>query len=66
LLVLFNAAPSHVIPFTLPELVERQPWELLLDTFTSQHEHSRFPARRAYDLQPFSAALFRHCAPVNE
>ncbi|HEX2239196.1 MAG TPA: glycogen debranching protein GlgX [Gammaproteobacteria bacterium] len=66
LLVLFNAAPSHMIPFTLLELVERQPWELLLDTFTPQHEHSRFPARRAYDLQPFSAALFRHCAPVNE
>ncbi|HEX2243844.1 MAG TPA: alpha-amylase family glycosyl hydrolase, partial [Gammaproteobacteria bacterium] len=66
LLVLFNAAPSHVIPFTLPELVERQPLELLLDTFTPQHELSRFPARRAYDLQPFSVALFRHCAPVNE
>jgi isoamylase len=66
LLVLFNAAPGHVIPFTLPGLDEPQPWEPLLDTSAPQLHDTRFPTRRAYDLQPFTVALFRYCASANE
>jgi len=63
LLVLFNAAPGLVIPFTLPQLHEPQPWELLLDTSERQGARACFPARRPYTLQPFTVALFRRCNP---
>jgi isoamylase len=66
LLALFNAASEHVIPFTLPELDEPHPWELLLDTSDAQRARARFPARQAYSLQPFTVALFRLCTPGDQ
>ena len=59
LLLLFNAAHGHVIPFTLPQLDELQPWELLLDTSEPKVARARLPARQVYALQPFTMALFR-------
>jgi isoamylase len=66
LLALFNAASEHVIPFTLPELDEPHPWELLLDTSDAQRARARFPACQAYSLQPFTVALFRLCTPGDQ
>jgi isoamylase len=66
LLVLFNAAPGHVIPFTLPQLDEPQPWELLLDTSDPQGARAFFPARQPYSLQPFTVALLRLCTPGDQ
>jgi glycogen operon protein len=66
LLLLFNAAPGQVIPFTLPQLDEPQPWELLLDTAHPQRSQAHFPAREPYPLQPFTVALFRLCTPTDQ
>src|SRR5262249_37497962 len=61
LLILFNAAPGHVIPFTLPRLDEPQPWGRLPDTAESQGTRFCFPAGQPYSLQPFTVAMFRLC-----
>jgi glycogen operon protein len=59
LLLLFNAAYGHVIPFTLPQLREQMPWELLIDSSARQVSRDVFSASQAYALQPFTVALFR-------
>jgi glycogen operon protein len=66
LLLLFNAASGRVIPFTLPQLDEPQPWELLLDTAHPQRSQAHFPAGEPYPLQPFTVALFRLCTPTDQ
>jgi isoamylase len=59
LLLLFIAAYEHVIPFTLPQLREQMPWELLIDSSARQVSRDVFSATQAYTLQPFTVALFR-------
>ena len=66
LLILFNAAPGHVVSFSIPELDEKQPWQLLLDTSMPRTHQYAFAAGHAYELHPFTVALFRHGARVNE
>lgn len=63
LLLLFNAAYGQTVCFTLPQLDERQPWELLLDTADAQSTRALFAARDAYPLRDFSLAVFRLCTP---
>jgi isoamylase len=67
LLLLFNAAAGHVVPFVLPELAEAPAWERVLDTSNPRvAEGARFGARETYALKPFTVALFRLSAPREE
>jgi glycogen operon protein len=59
LLILFNGDHGAPIPFTLPELEERRPWELMLDTSDPAAEADVFDAGQQYPVQPSSLALFR-------
>lgn len=63
LLILFNGAPAHVIPFMLPQVNEQQPWELMFDTSDTRRSRTNFPARQSYSLKPFTTALFRLYIP---
>ena len=58
LLLLFNAAHEQ-IPFTLPELEEQFPWELLLDTARPETPSEDYLAGDEYPLESYSLAMFR-------
>lgn len=59
LLILFNGDHGEPIPFTLPELEERRPWERILDTSDPEAEADVFEAGTVYPMQRASLALFR-------
>jgi isoamylase len=58
LLILFNAH-HEAIPFTLPEALEGQKWERLLDTFRPDATSEPAAAGKPYPLEGRSLAVFR-------
>lgn len=59
LLILFNADHGDPIPFTLPEVEEHRPWELMLDSSDPEAMIEQFDAGDQYALHPASLAMFR-------
>jgi glycogen operon protein len=59
LLIIFNGDHGEPIPFTLPELEERRPWERIIDTADPDADEEAFDAGHAYPVQPAALALFR-------
>jgi glycogen operon protein len=58
LLILFNAH-HEAIPFTLPEALEGQKWERLLDTFRPEAGAEQMDVSKKYPLEGRSLAVFR-------
>jgi glycogen operon protein len=58
LLILFNAH-HEAIPFTLPEALEGQKWERLLDTFRPEMAAGPAADGKPYPLEGRSLAVFR-------
>jgi glycogen operon protein len=58
LLILFNAH-HEAIPFTLPEALEGQRWERLLDTFRPELGTAAMAVGKPYPLEGRSLAVFR-------
>jgi glycogen operon protein len=59
ILLLFNAAHDLTIPFTLPDIEEQLPWQLLIDTFDAETASEEFSSDSVYQLRPSSMAVFR-------
>jgi glycogen operon protein len=58
LLILFNAH-HEAIPFALPEALEGQRWQRLLDTFRPEEEPAAADMTQPYPLEGRSLAVFR-------
>jgi isoamylase len=58
LLILFNAH-HELIPFTLPEALEGQKWERLIDTFRPEDPFQMTDVGKPYPLEGRSLAVFR-------
>ena len=58
ILMLFNADHTTSIEFKLPEIVEGQPWQRLMDTFEVDTKTASLEQGTCYDLRPCSLAVF--------
>jgi glycogen operon protein len=59
ILILFNADHDLTIPFTLPNVEERLPWQRLIDTFDAETSEEEFAEGTTYQLRSCSMAVFR-------
>ncbi len=59
ILILFNADHDLTIPFTLPNIEEKLPWQRLIDTFEDVTTEDEFAEISTYQLRPCSMAVFR-------
>ncbi len=57
LLILFNADHESTVPFTLPKIEEKHPWQRLIDTFDPEASNESFDS--VYELRSCSMAVFR-------